>query len=195
MNLGTVHTRLNHGRGAAPLSGIGGSPSKRQLVPLKIQGRLKPGRVSTKENKSSNKLPKTARVNLRHTVPGVLGGTALAAPFIFPAPVFAAAEQAIQEFQFSHLYRMVDDHTMCTGCMALGTTFSIFTLAFTGRFLLSLYVCCLILLYLLCFFLWFYFNSYLIISLIFLSHLQFPWSRKGCSSTTRPFTFPCFGHV
>lgn len=149
MALLTTCALINRVGGPARLSEIGGAPYKRQLT-LSIQGQLKSGTESTKktffQKEDSSKLP---HLNVHHAVPALLGGTALAAPLIFPAPVFAAAEQAAAQVtttltattpQFSHTYHMVDDHTMCMGCMVLGTTFSVLTLATTGRFILSLYV-------------------------------------------------------
>ncbi|KAH7624661.1 hypothetical protein NADE_001884 [Nannochloris sp. 'desiccata'] len=131
MALLTTCALINRVGGPARLSEIGGAPYKRQLT-LSIQGQLKSGTESTKktffQKEDSSKLP---HLNVHHAVPALLGGTALAAPLIFPAPVFAAAEQAAAQVtttltattpQFSHTYHMVDDHTMCMGFPELEKT-------------------------------------------------------------------------
>jgi hypothetical protein len=142
----TGHARLNRVGSPACRSGIGAASHKRQMLPLRVQtqGQLKPGTDSTKKEKIVLKSIYNKPINVRHAVPALLGGTAFAAPFVFPAPVFAEQLSQVTNTvvattpQFSHAYHMVDDHTMCMGCMTIGATFAIFTLGFTGRFIMSL---------------------------------------------------------
>jgi hypothetical protein len=140
----TTRARINTLGCLASLSDVGVARYTRQLM-LSNQVQLKPNTEST--NKAifrKNHSYKVSTTDVHHVVPALLGGTALVAPLIFPAPVFAAAaEQAATQVtattpQFSHAYHMVDDRTICMGCMVLGTTFSVLTLATTGRFILSL---------------------------------------------------------
>jgi hypothetical protein len=145
MTLLTHHAFQKGVGGVAVLSGMarGNAKTKLPLKMLKPQGQLKPNTESPKKRDDQhNKASKSPPAKLHRAVPVLLGGTALAS-FIFPAPaVFAAADQVITAAaspQFSHTYHMIDDHTMCTGCMVLGITFSCLTLAFTCRFLLSFF--------------------------------------------------------
>jgi len=142
-----IHARTNQARGFARFPEIDDAQNNRQFM-MSIQGQLQPNKQSTKTaNFQKNHSSKLPSLHMRHAIHALLGGTAFAAPSIFPAPVFAAAEQAAAQVttvvtattpQFSHTYHMVDDRTMCMWCMVLGTTFSVLTLATTGRFILSL---------------------------------------------------------
>ena len=134
-------------RGAAYVCGVIGAPHKRRFLSTRRIQSTKKEQSNIQKTHSS---PSQTTNKVRHAVPALLGGTALAAaPLIFPAPVFSAppVEQqftpaittAVAAPQFQHAYHMVDDHTMCMGCMALGSTFSILTLACTGRFILSFF--------------------------------------------------------
>lgn len=148
MYLVASNTRTNHLGSVACVCGNGWVPHKRRFLSprrIQIRGQLKkPDTESTKkQNLQKYGSSSSTGINLRHAVPALLGGAALAAPCIFPAPVFAAVEQQLTTVaaatpQFQHNYHMVDDQTMCMSCMALGATFSILTLAMTGRFILSL---------------------------------------------------------